>query len=137
MAQNAAVSDGELSELEPDPDRVITQQDFGRELTLLRQRAGLTIRNVSRAAGIPVSTAGDYFSGRHLPPLTQPAMLPRILHACRETDPARGRAWAAALARARRSPGRRTSGRPRPGPLNGTVSSGGSAPARGRERARR
>ena len=119
MAQNAAVFDDELFEVGPDPERVTTQQDFGRELTLLRQRAGLTIRKVSRLAGVPVSTAGDYFSGRHLPPLTQPAVLPRILRACGETDPARGQAWAAALARARRSPGRRASGRPlkRPGQL--------------------
>jgi WD40 repeat protein/transcriptional regulator with XRE-family HTH domain len=91
----------------PDPARVATQQDFGRELTLLRLRAGLTIRGVARAAGIPASTAGDYFSGRHLPPPTQPGLLAKILAACGETDPARARAWAGALTRARRSPGPR------------------------------
>ncbi|MGE5137721.1 MAG: helix-turn-helix domain-containing protein, partial [Gemmatimonadota bacterium] len=65
----------------PDPARVATQQDFGRELTLLRLRAGLSIQAVARAAGIPASTAGDYFSGRHLPPPTQPGLLPKILAA--------------------------------------------------------
>ena len=52
----------------PDPDRIATQQDFGRELAAVRRNAGLTVRQVARAAGLPVSTAGDYFSGRHLPP---------------------------------------------------------------------
>ena len=91
----------------PDPARVATQQDFGRELTLLRQRAALSVRAVARAAGVPASTAGDYFSGRHLPPPTQPGLLPKILEACGETDPGRGREGAAALSRARRSPGPR------------------------------
>ena len=94
----------------PDPRRVATQSDFGRELTLARQHAGLTVREVARAAGIPPSTAGDYFSGRHLPPPTQPESLPRILVACGVTDQERVREWAAALARARRSPGRRAAG---------------------------
>jgi len=94
----------------PDPRRVATQPDFGRELTLARQHAGLTVREVARAAGIPPSTAGDYFSGRHLPPPTQPESLPRILIACGVTDQDQVREWAAALARARRSPGRRAGG---------------------------
>jgi transcriptional regulator with XRE-family HTH domain len=56
------VADGE-----PDPDRIATQQDFGRELSALKTRAGLTVRKVARVTGLPVSTVGDYFSGRHLP----------------------------------------------------------------------
>jgi WD40 repeat protein len=40
----------------PDPDRIVTQQDFGRALTLLRNRAGLTVRQVARASGLPAST---------------------------------------------------------------------------------
>jgi WD40 repeat protein/transcriptional regulator with XRE-family HTH domain len=93
----------------PRPGRVATQQDFGRELSLARQRAGLTIREVARVAGLPASTAGDYFSGRHLPPPSQPGLLPEILRACGETDPARVSEWTSALGRARRSPGRRVS----------------------------
>jgi WD40 repeat protein/transcriptional regulator with XRE-family HTH domain len=95
---------------QPDPANVLTQQDFGRELTLARQHAGLTVREVAKAAGIPASTAGDYFSGRHLPPPTQPEALPRILAACGVTDPGHVREWVSALARARRAPGRRPAG---------------------------
>ena len=36
--------------------RIAGQPDFGRELTLARQRAGLTVREVARAVGIPAST---------------------------------------------------------------------------------
>src|SRR6202049_1032223 len=92
------------------PGRTPTQQDFGRELTLARRRAGLTVREVARAAGIPASTAGDYFSGRHLPPPSQPDSLPRILAACDVTDPGLLREWAGALVRVRRAPGRRAVG---------------------------
>src|SRR6516162_8558052 len=90
----------------PDPGRIATQADFGDELTTLRLRAGLRIRDVARASGVPVSTTGDYFSGRHLP--ADPQQLVRILEACGETDLARIERWQAALQRARRSPGRRT-----------------------------
>src|SRR6266851_5380028 len=93
-----------------DPGRIATQQDFGRELTLARRRAGLTVREVARAAGIPASTAGDYFSGRHLPPPSQPDSLPRILAACGVTDLGLLREWASALVRVRRAPGRRAVG---------------------------
>src|ERR1700689_3645800 len=89
------------------PDRIVTGQDFGRGLTLLRNRAGLTVRQVARAAGLPASTVGDYFSGRHLPATGQAGSLHRILAACGETDPARLTAWTDALGRARRQPGNR------------------------------
>src|ERR1700730_11874607 len=84
---------------QPDPRRVATQQHFGRELTRSRQRAGLSVREVAKAAGIPASTAGDYFSGRHLPPPPQPEALPRILAACGVTDLDLLREWASALVR--------------------------------------
>ncbi len=92
---------------QPDPGRIAAQQDFGRELTLARQRAGLTVREVARAVGIPASTAGDYFAGRHLPPPSQPGLLPRILRVCGETDPDRLGEWMSTLNRIRRGPGRR------------------------------
>jgi WD40 repeat protein/transcriptional regulator with XRE-family HTH domain len=91
----------------PDPRRITAQPDFGRELTLARQQAGLTVREVARAVGIPASTAGDYFAGRHLPPPSQPGLLPRILRVCGETDPDRLSEWASTLNRIRRGPGRR------------------------------
>ncbi|NVI93045.1 helix-turn-helix transcriptional regulator, partial [Actinomadura sp. BRA 177] len=52
----------------PDPRRIVTRQDFARELTRLRDGAGLTVRQVARRAGMPNASAGGYFSGRHLPP---------------------------------------------------------------------
>jgi transcriptional regulator with XRE-family HTH domain len=94
----------------PDPDRIATQQDFGRELTAIRTRAGLTVRQVARAAGLPVSTAGDYFAGRHLPADGRPEQLFGILRACGETDPDLLARWRSALQRARRPPGRRPGG---------------------------
>jgi WD40 repeat protein/transcriptional regulator with XRE-family HTH domain len=91
----------------PDPGRIASQQDFGRELTLARRRAGLTVRQVARVSGIPVSTVGDYFAGRHLPPAGQPELLSAILAACGITDEAEQDRWAEALNRIRRAPGRR------------------------------
>ena len=98
----------------PDPERITTPQDFGRELTLARRRAGLTVRQVARASGIPVSTAGDYFAARHLPPASQPELLPQILSTCGITDPAQARRWQEALNRVRRAPGRRPARGPAP-----------------------
>jgi WD40 repeat protein len=91
----------------PDPGRIASQQDFGRELTKARQRAGLTVRQVARSSGIPVSTAGDYFAARHLPPASQPGLLPRILATCGISDRAEVDRWLDALNRVRRAPGRR------------------------------
>jgi WD40 repeat protein/transcriptional regulator with XRE-family HTH domain len=103
----------------PDPGRITCQQDFGRELTLARQQAGLTIREVARASGIPVSTAGDYFAARHLPPARQPELLPSILAACRITDTEQVDRWQDALNRVRRAPGRPPAG---PAPYRGLAS---------------
>src|SRR5215470_18580174 len=90
----------------PDPGRITGPQDFGRELSLARQQAGLTIREVARASGIPASTVGDYFAGRHLPPARQPELLTRVLAACGITDRGQVDRWQEALTRIRRMPGR-------------------------------
>jgi WD40 repeat protein/transcriptional regulator with XRE-family HTH domain len=89
------------------PELVATAREFGHELTLVRLRAGMTVRDVARATGLPVSTVGDYFSGSHLPPPSQAGLLLRLLQACGETDPARLAKWIGALSRARRPPGKR------------------------------
>lgn len=88
-----------------DLEQITTATDFARELQALRERAGLTIREVARAAGTPLSTAGDCFSGKHLP--LDREQFARIVRACGETKPERVRAWQQALARVRRAPGRR------------------------------
>ncbi|MEU5991725.1 helix-turn-helix domain-containing protein [Spirillospora sp. NPDC047418] len=103
MAPNAPSGDGAQT---PDPRRIVTRQDFARELTLLRDTAGLTVRQVARRAGMPDASAGGYFSGRHLPPL-RPPRLPELLRACGVTDAAAVALWLEALRRVRRSPGRR------------------------------
>src|SRR5215467_10516421 len=103
----------------PDPGRINSQQDFGRELTLARQQAGLTIRDVAKASGIPVSTVGDYFAARHLPPARQPELLPSILAACQITKPEQVARWLDALNRVRRAPGRPPAG---PAPYRGLAS---------------
>jgi transcriptional regulator with XRE-family HTH domain len=98
----------------PDPGRVTTQQEFGRELTRARTRAQLTVRQVAKASGLPPSTAGDYFAGRHLPPTRQPDLLLRVLAACGVTDPAEVERWQQALRRVHRPPGRRPARMPVP-----------------------
>ncbi len=96
-----------MADAGPDPDRIATQQDFGRELSALKTRAGLTVRKVARTTRLPVSTVGDYFSGRHLPAEGRPDQLTGILLACGVTDDDLVARWMDALQRARRPPGRR------------------------------
>jgi WD40 repeat protein/transcriptional regulator with XRE-family HTH domain len=99
--------EGRLGGHPADPARIVTRRDFADELTRLRELAGLSVREVARAAGLPDSTMGDYFAGRHLPPL-KPAGLAAILRACGVTDPESVARWNEALHRVRRSPGRRS-----------------------------
>jgi len=106
MSTQGFIAGGPMADDAATAEQICSQADFGRELTGLRERAGLRIRDVGRLSGIPVSTVGDYFSGRHLPADSQ--QLTRILEACGETDPARIESWEAALQRIRRLPGRRT-----------------------------
>jgi WD40 repeat protein/transcriptional regulator with XRE-family HTH domain len=106
----SVVSGIQSGQIAADPERIATQQDFGRELTLVRTLAGLTVRQVARAAGVPISTTGDYFSGRHLPGNAQPEQLVRMLQACGITDTAEQARWLDALRRARRSPGKKMAG---------------------------
>jgi hypothetical protein len=100
------ISEPDAAELaSPQPGQITTQAEFGRALTAVRVRAGLTVRQVARAAGLPASTAGDYLAGRHLPAGSQPEPVLKILRACGETDATRLAQWTAALHRARRPPG--------------------------------
>ncbi len=88
----------------PDPTRIESAADLARELTTLRERGGLTVREVQRRSGIVHSTLGGYFSGRHRPPLDR---LELVLAACGVDDPDELAAWRDALLRARRAPHRR------------------------------
>jgi WD40 repeat protein/transcriptional regulator with XRE-family HTH domain len=91
-----------------------TRQGFAHELTLLRERAGLTVRDVAKAAGIPDSTVGGYFGGRHLPPLKPPDQLERILRVCGVHDQVVIDDWLGTLRRIRRTPGKRPVDAPAP-----------------------
>src|SRR5215470_17159830 len=85
----------------PDPDRIFTRKHFARGLTCLRQHASLTVRQVARRTGVPPGTLGDYYSGRYLPSVNQPDVLPRILDACGVADKNAVREWKNALGRVR------------------------------------
>ncbi|MFC3456045.1 nSTAND1 domain-containing NTPase [Amycolatopsis speibonae] len=80
---------------------VQTRGDFARELTRLRERAGRSVRQVAKDADLPFSTVGGYFSGRHLPPLSQPQVLPKILAACGVVGDDEVRLWREVLTRLR------------------------------------
>lgn len=86
-----------------DPDTLATPAAFSAALADLRAQQGKSVRQVSRETGIPTGTLGGYFSGRHLPPLTQPESLAKLLGALGQPDESLPR-WQAALARVRRAP---------------------------------
>jgi WD40 repeat protein/transcriptional regulator with XRE-family HTH domain len=94
--------------------KISTRVDFAEALSSLRERAGLTVRDVAKVTGIQASTLGGYFSGRHLPPLKPPDALARILLACGVSDPLAVGEWEAALLRVRRLPGPRPASAPIP-----------------------
>jgi WD40 repeat protein/transcriptional regulator with XRE-family HTH domain len=90
-----------------DPDAISERQQLADGLNALRERAGLSVRELASAAGVPHSTLGGYLTGRHLPPVSQPDLLPAILRACGVDDPGEVERWVAALGRVRRVPGPR------------------------------
>ena len=96
-----------------DPSAIQDAAGFASALTELRARAALTIREVSRRTGIPSATLGGYFSGRHLPPPTQPAQLSELLSTLGVPADQHDE-WRTALNRVRRVPGPRTAGKVTP-----------------------
>ncbi|MFF5249185.1 hypothetical protein ACFY3V_33320 [Streptosporangium sp. NPDC000095] len=101
--------EGETEGETPNPERIRVRDDFARELTLLRLRAGLTVRQV--AAGSDTfrnhSTIGDWFAGRGLPSTSSRELLIRVLAVCGVDDPGLVARWLSAWQRVRRTPGRR------------------------------
>ncbi len=89
-------------------DAVSTREELAAVLTALRERAGMTVRDVAKAADVPVATVGGYFSGRHIPPVAALAQTTAVLRACGVPDEELD-SWLDAIARVRRAPG------PRPG----------------------
>lgn len=80
---------------------VVSIRDFGWQLTLVRERAGMTVRDVAKAVGLPSSTVGGYFGGSHLPPVKPKNLLADILAACSVTDPEAVALWMDSLSRVR------------------------------------
>ncbi|SDH02550.1 Helix-turn-helix domain-containing protein [Sinosporangium album] len=109
------------SDTEPDPDRVQDRRDFARELSLLRDRAGLTVRQVASKVGAygAHSTLGDWFAGRGLPSTASRDLFTKVLAACGAGDAAQVERWTAAWRRVRRAPGPRPTG---PEPYRGLSS---------------
>lgn len=112
-----------------DPKEILTPEQFAAGLTALRERAGLSIRSLARATGIPSATLGGYFSGRHLPPTTQLQVLDQVLSSLGVQDADEVALWHEALLRARRPGGGRGPGAaPR-----GAAGDAGPSPYRGLE----
>jgi WD40 repeat protein len=88
----------------PDADLIETAAQFGRSMQELRERSGLSIREVAKQCNRPAATIGDHFSGAHLP--NDRELLALILTVCGE-DQERIERWQLALTRARRRPRRR------------------------------
>ncbi len=90
--------------MRPDPASISSRREFARALTDLREIAGLTVRDAAKQARISASTAGGYFSGRHLPPVTPHHVLADLLGTCGVDDAAEVESWYEALRRVRRVP---------------------------------
>lgn len=97
-----------------DPAQIDSRTALARALTNLRERAGLTVRQVAVATGISLSTLSGYYSGRHVPQVRPPNVLRDILRACGVTEEVVVAQWTQALVRVRRRPGRPAAGTPSP-----------------------
>lgn len=91
------------------PHAVGTPQEFAEALTALRHRAGISIRKLSSITGIPSATLGGYFSGRHLPSVSQGSALEDLLAALGVTDGDAVEAWFETVRRLRARPAERAS----------------------------
>ena len=83
------------------PRGIETRADLARELSELRLRSGLTVRELARRLNVPIATIGDYFSGRHIPRPAQLELFRAILVECGVADSGELAAWLEALTRLR------------------------------------
>ena len=83
-------------------EAVQTRSELARELTVLRARSGLTVRELASRLNVPAATLGGYFSGRHLPGPAYMGLYRSMLEECGVPGSQLG-AWVDALARARLS----------------------------------
>lgn len=86
-----------------DPTGLSGREDVAAALTALRERAGLSVRDLARRSGVPLATVGGYLSGRHLPQAASRDVLRRLLTACGVSSDELEQ-WLDAIARVRRTP---------------------------------
>lgn len=86
-----------------DPASITSRAEFGRALTALRTRAGLSIRDVVDASGALHGTVAGWFSGQHLPTRASEPSFRAVLAACGVTDETGADTWIAAARRARQA----------------------------------
>jgi WD40 repeat protein/transcriptional regulator with XRE-family HTH domain/energy-coupling factor transporter ATP-binding protein EcfA2 len=87
---------------DPTAEAVQTRSELARQLTGLRARSGLTVRDLASRLNVPPATLGGYFSGRHLPGPGYLEVFQSLLRACGVPESELGQ-WLDALARARLS----------------------------------
>jgi WD40 repeat protein/transcriptional regulator with XRE-family HTH domain len=83
-------------------DKVQTRADLARQLSALRVRSGLTVRELASRLDVPAATLGGYFSGRHLPGPAYLDLYCSLLEACGVARDELG-PWLDALTRVRLS----------------------------------
>lgn len=93
------------------------REDLVEQLRVLREAAGLSVRDLASAVDGRVSTVGGYLSGKHLPTPAQTPLFRRILAALGVTSEAEQDQWVEAVARLRRD-----GGHPGPAPYRGLLS---------------
>lgn len=85
------------------PENIASRQELAAGLTVLRLRAGLTIRELAGRLQLPSATVGDYMSGRRLPGPAHLEDFRRLLAACGVEDDGATTAWLRALGRVRQA----------------------------------
>ena len=105
LERRALAVPGRLEQLR----QITTQVQFGQELTLLRDQANLSVRDAAADAGLPLTTAGGYFAGTHLPtPKLLATQFPKLLQVLGVHDTEEVEAWTEAVRRMRRLSRQRT-----------------------------
>lgn len=93
-----------MTRSQTEPVVLTTRSEFGDELTRLRERAVMSVRDLATAVKAPLATVGGYLSGRHLPTASQTELLIQILAVVGVTDPDEVQEWLDAAIALRRSP---------------------------------
>ena len=89
------------------PDSVHSRDELGVALTELRQRAGLSVRDVASEADALLGTVAGWFAGQHAPTAASREMFESVLTVC-GVPAAEHPEWWAAVTRVSRRPSRRT-----------------------------